>query len=673
MRRFWAVTAREVGEWRLALFAAPLLGLVPLVAPWLPGASPATRGELRAAVLLVLVAAFEVLLVLFLGSGIVSREEREGRLGFYFSRPVPAATLWLGKLSGAAVVMLLSGVLIGLPTLLGTQAGAAGPDMTSVVRQGRGLLGYLDRDVPDWPLLAPKEGTWLLGFEPEGAPKRSAAATILGWFFGGVLVIVAVHVTNILVRRRNAWLLLDLTALAVTLAVGWAAVDRLVSAQAMGPLIRAERFLLAGITLGAVAAGGVALSAGRCDAERSRRLLSTTLWSVVLVAAVGFFGYAHRSLAVDMDDLVAWAPEVSPDGEWILVSGPTRSWGGYRAAFLRHIRSGRTVELGPAMMARFHLTTSRDGSTAVWMRCRRVASPDCELRTLKLGAGDGRPRATGIPGRPLRRVTLSPDGRQVAVVRHISWSRNEVAVYDLDSGQVTTAVRVGFVAASEFLDNGRLRLYTQKDGRSSDMEIQELELASRRLSKTGEVVDFSSEILLHPFADVFLRVGYAPRGLEVYRADTGELLARHPGIAYGTDRVRFLTDGRTVVPGRDEEGPALFVLAADGSFERRVAVPGLYPLPGAEITPEHLVVGLKTAGGREIHVLDAESGALERKATGFQPLADQETRPFSTATRLLWSDDDGVVLWDEESGETTPVLVATQEMRRRSGGRRPRF
>lgn len=667
MRRFWAVAAREVGEWRLALFAAPILGLVPLVAPYLPGTNAGPRNDFRMAMLIVLLAAFEGLFILFLGSGLVSREAREGRLGFYFSRPIPGPTLWLGKLSGALVLVFGSGLLIVLPTLGVTRAEIVELDVTGVA-YGGGFLGYLEHDAPDWSLLAPQESAWLQAFEPEGLPERSGWTTAGAWFLASLLVIVAVHVLNVLARQRNAWLLLDLVALAVALALGWAAVDKLVSAQALGPLIWAERVLLVVISAGAVTAAGVALAAGRCDADRSRRILSTTLWGVVLAAAVGFLGFAHRSLAVDSGDLVAWYPEPTPDGEWILISGPTRGRDGYRAAFLRHVRSEKEVALGPAAMARFHLTTSLDGSTAVYLRCRRLAKADCELMALRLDAEQSRPRATGIPASPWRHVTLSADGRRVALVNHLSWSLNEVAVYDVEFGRIVTAVRVGYVVVSEFLDDGRLRLYTSVRGRASDLEIQELLPASRKLVRTGVIPDFQGELLLHPETDVVFQVAFGPEGLEAYRGDTGELLARHAEFTYGMDRIRFLADGRTVVPGRDDEGPALFILAADGSVERRVGTrrPALL---GAEIVPGRLVVLLRAGNFWDLDLLDVASGELERRGRGLQPLADQKTRPCSMAARLLW-DGHEIVLWDEESGEMRPVLEMAAPMRGMSVERR---
>src|ERR1700748_572845 len=53
-----------------------------------------------------------------LGATVIGKELREGRLSFYFSRPLSGTALWFGKLLAAAILLILAFGIVALPVFL---------------------------------------------------------------------------------------------------------------------------------------------------------------------------------------------------------------------------------------------------------------------------------------------------------------------------------------------------------------------------------------------------------------------------------------------------------------------------------------------------------------------------------------------------------------------------
>ena len=104
MSGFRAVLVREVAERWLLLAGAALVGMFPLLVPFLPGFQ-GHPSDLRAGTAVALCFIVAALLAVVLGASVIAGEQSAGRLGFYFARPVAGWAVWAGKLAGAAVLL----------------------------------------------------------------------------------------------------------------------------------------------------------------------------------------------------------------------------------------------------------------------------------------------------------------------------------------------------------------------------------------------------------------------------------------------------------------------------------------------------------------------------------------------------------------------------------------
>ncbi len=258
MRGAVAVFGREVLERRLVAVMALGLGLVPLAAVWLPGLAKESPVEVRNGLALLFALVLSAVLAILLGGSVVSRDLGEGRLAFYFSRPLPGWAIWAGKLASVVALALGSALLAALPTAL-------------LHRRLPGLEGAFGA-------LSPRDTWALLGL-------LTLALTLLS------------HALSVMLRARSLWLILDFVGAAVFALVGYDAIHRLGVAGAFAPQSW-EGWMLVGITLaGLLAAGAAQVVAGRTDPARAHRALSLTLWAVLLAGALGAQGLAHWALA----------------------------------------------------------------------------------------------------------------------------------------------------------------------------------------------------------------------------------------------------------------------------------------------------------------------------------------------------------------------------------------
>ncbi|HEY1434184.1 MAG TPA: hypothetical protein VGG65_02355, partial [Thermoanaerobaculia bacterium] len=112
MRSFLAIARREFVEKRLILVAATVGSTFPFV---LMGIASRGRSfgtaEDRALVSVVIAALLAIVLAVAFGASILARETAEGRLGFYFSRPISATSIWTGKVGGAVAVIATSAAI----------------------------------------------------------------------------------------------------------------------------------------------------------------------------------------------------------------------------------------------------------------------------------------------------------------------------------------------------------------------------------------------------------------------------------------------------------------------------------------------------------------------------------------------------------------------------------
>ena len=100
------IARRELTEKRFVFVAAAAFLVLTLIVPFMPGIQTGERASALAVASLGLAINFTVGLGAILGATIVGRELSDGRLSFYFSKPIPATSIWWGKLIAAATLVV---------------------------------------------------------------------------------------------------------------------------------------------------------------------------------------------------------------------------------------------------------------------------------------------------------------------------------------------------------------------------------------------------------------------------------------------------------------------------------------------------------------------------------------------------------------------------------------
>jgi hypothetical protein len=288
MRAFVAIAAREIAQRWVLLAVAAVLGWLPVVGMYLDRAGALPFGI---APLVVYVVARAFWIVAFaVGMSLLGRQLHDGKLAFYFARPVSGWAIAGGKLIGAGAAVLLAELLVLAPTALQSET---------------------------------FDGAWILTVAHSG-PEDLVAAEL---FFGCGLV------AGVLARSRSSWFAIDAAGLVTVVLLVVRVIDRITTlgqrywvyydgrwqrpwelptAQPLGleewrVLIRAENSFLANVhllwgwlaiaaavALLAAAAAGVVF--GRTDGERAHRALSTTLWSSLCAVGAAGLAVAHWGL-----------------------------------------------------------------------------------------------------------------------------------------------------------------------------------------------------------------------------------------------------------------------------------------------------------------------------------------------------------------------------------------
>src|SRR5581483_6444676 len=174
------IARRELAEKRFVFVTALAFLALALIVPFMPGVHDGERAGALIVGSLILATALSVGLAAILGGSIVGRELSDGRLSFYFSKPIPATAIWWGKLLAAATLIVASFGIVGFPALVAGGAAA--------------LSGWT------------AEGTW------------SIFAFIL---FGAGALFLLSHVIATLVRSRSAWFLFDFVAAVICGTAMW--------------------------------------------------------------------------------------------------------------------------------------------------------------------------------------------------------------------------------------------------------------------------------------------------------------------------------------------------------------------------------------------------------------------------------------------------------------------
>ena len=236
----------------------------------------------RSIVALTLTCAFGLGGSLLVGASVVGRELAEKRLSFHFSRPLPAPVLWAGKLAGGLALVLLTELVVLLPS--------------SAASGGFPGLPGLNLDTPVlWAILL-----------------SAIPFFLLAW------------VGSVAIRSRSPWLVVDLVLL-VALPPSLFLIARRLIRYGHGP---EPSWVLVplGVLIAALLAATLAqVAAGRTDARRGHGAQSLVLWGLLLAGLGAGALRAERMIDPGVARLVrAWASPAGRRGNWSSSKAPRR-------------------------------------------------------------------------------------------------------------------------------------------------------------------------------------------------------------------------------------------------------------------------------------------------------------------------------------------------------------
>lgn len=621
MRGFQAIALREIVERRMLLLLALALGLLSVLLPLLPFIRKAgSVTESRDLLAWVLACGFSGGLAIVLGASVVGRDLSEGRLGFFFSRPVSGLSLWAGKFAGA---LLLSAAVAFLTLLPATILG--GGLLVPILHVGPiyeiGLEGRV-------------EAVWLYA---------SLAALLL-------FLLAVAHAVSVAIRSRSAWIALDLAgvcgAALVVLLIG----RELLLRWAVMEAARLSLWLAGGVLLALLAGGAAQVCAGRTDVKRGHRALSLALWLCVAVClgAVGFA--AARYLDVPAAKLrLVWVSR-PPQGEWVSLSGTAHSEKDeFYATFLLNVRTGATIDLGrPAWD---NVEFSPDGKSACWsVPTGGPWKPAPELVMADLRGDRPITRQTGIVLNGfLMDVLFSPHGERIAYA-----DDQTVSVLESDSLKSVASFRLPIRTEGRwwlrghFMSRDLLRLYLMESEEGKEQRrnvtILEFSLPAGKLQTTGRIegLDVLWVRLFPQTERLLVRTAQADGGRNHYYLCEGRTGARVSEFSQNDPksfvRAAFLSDGRLVMAEEKGDRAELTLFSDAGQPLSTVDLgEGRRPLLGGEPSPGWLAVSLRPPGKsawnsgpetfepRNLLLVDLSTGRVRRDpgTAGLIPVFDQ--------------------------------------------------
>jgi ABC-type transport system involved in multi-copper enzyme maturation permease subunit len=594
MKNALVIAAREFEEKRFVVFAALAFAVLPFVLSVIPMINGKSPRDVIAILSLILSSGFTLGLGVILGANFIGRDLSDGRMSFYFSRPVSAASIWFGKLTAAVVLIAGCFGLIVLPA-----------------------LAFAGKN--EW------ESLWTTTFN-QGALFVLAVALAL---------FLIAHVIGTFARSHSPRIAFDFAA-----AVGCGvAIYFLLLPLARGTAYLTMKWLA--ITLGVIlvltllAGGAWQLARGRIDRRRNHAALSQFLWGSMAIALLASAAFVAWIVSVKPRDLTfEIRGERAASGPFAALSGRAKGHLDYRASFLLNTEDGKTFRLdSQPQIVRF----SRDGSTAVWRVVeKRVAS----LWMYKRGAA--KPIDTGLT-MTWGDFAVSDDGNRIA-----TYSLGIVSIYDVPQKRTLVSAHLSGerYAQAVFVSPDLLRVYLAT---STGWKIFEVDAKTRSVNQTGEATSAGQPgglIVLNADASHMLVHGSKSHLVTLNDARTGAMIAPVGGSDVRT--ACFLRDGRFVYIDGPYSRHVLHVLGA-GSLPQRNVILG--PSQWSSIVGDdgqRLVI----QNGAEVLAIDLGRGAIERREQTIRVMPSPEARtPLEPLREVFYLDEDKhVVAWNPANG-----------------------
>jgi hypothetical protein len=638
MTSILSIFRREFAAKRDFLLVAVAAAAIAYLLPYLPGLAGQSPGSVRSVASVALGLGLGWVLAAGLGAAVFGSDLSAGRLGFYFARPVSAASVWAGRMLGVLAIVVVCELIVSIVAVV-----VEGPRLLQLDGEGWGAVVFLFLVVPT------------------------------------VLLLVS-HALSIMLNARTAWLFLDLAALLAIGVSSWLTVRPLVLNEAVKAVTLMGSLLVGAAAVALATAGLAGTAVGRTDVRRTHGALSVTLWLVLGVLVAGAAAYGTWLRDFGPEDLNRTEVlSVAPDGRWIEVAGSAPGRLDVTRRFLISTSDGRWIALPASARNWYDTRYSADGSTAAIFEARDF---DGNLRTLwwsDLRDRDPRLRETKIVVTGWVAPHLAPDGAHLAFL-----SEGVLSVYELENERLVKAISIPENlrnATVFFSDNSRLLLFARRDRvNDAPLRIAEADLDTGKVAELGRIEGLAGRSWVAVDAEVQHVVVTtandedSEKRRQLYDARTGALI-RELDLA-GT--LRFLADGRIVaVSSTESERNLLVAETVDGSVrvEHDLGVAPDLGIYGEAVTGCLVVGRLEDPKdremGRTMDLMDVETGQTRHIADSLRRGYFDAQIVWGPGITVFWyqnapeagrffEDRTGaIVRWDPETGALERIVGGT--------------
>jgi hypothetical protein len=584
------------------------------------------------------------LLAVGLGATTFGSDLSEGRLGFFFARPVSGASIWVGRITAVVTLVLISELISLIPV-----AFIRPVDIQLLTRFG-------------WWILVP-------------------------FVLAPVVLVFLAHAVSMMARARTAWLLLDVIGFMGAAVVVWAVLRPLVlwgNPTAVG-LVGVAFAAAAIVALALAGAAGVIF--GRTELRRVHGALSLTLWislAVVWAGVASYGSWVNDFGPRDLNDIRL--EQVDPTGNWAVVVGTAPSRFDIQRRFIVSLKGGRYAALmGPPKWTIWYqrqAVFSESGEIAAWFVGEPGDRP-LDLWWVDLTVDDPKPVQTTITTSRYWNFELSSNGSRVLITTRAGL----VSVYDLVDENLVSMARLSEVSEQthcSFVSETTVRCRLPRLGGGhgkTTWQTAELNIGSREMALTGDIdlaendswpsdADTPSSLMVLrdcPGKDCRLRL---------HDSRTGALQKERP-LPEWTDYAGFLRDGRLFVSQYDYDSRRTLAIGLENADTGEWIIHEFDESPGVslgrEMLPAQLIridlerdpVGigmavpfelfnLETGETRLIDPGDSTSGRLgELRGPFWNSIVPVQWEPG--VWHLLFTTNKGLVRWDPETDELVTI------------------
>jgi hypothetical protein len=521
MKNALVIAAREFEEKRFVAYAAVAFAVLPLVLGAIPKVAGKSPRDAIAILPFMTAAGFTAVLAVMTGASLLGRDLSEGRMSFYFSRPVGSMSIWFGKLT-AGILMIA------------------------------GCFGLII--APAW---FARGGAWTSFWT-----FSLAEGTLWGLVIALALFLLA-HVISTFARSRSPLIAADFAAAVICGVSIRFLVLPLIRGFAFTMVVSLLIALAIALAVAIIGGGAWQLKEGRTDRRRNHWALSQFLWSTMAVALIVAAGFVAWVVSAKPSDLTGRRGASYVAGSpFLAMWGQTRNRGDYSAGFLIDVSDGSTRRIDPRSSGAVHFT--RDGSSIV---LPRIENHSADLVLYKRGMAE--PVETGLTIPATDRFFLSDDGNRIATI-----GRDDIlSIYDVAQKRSLLSVRVPHdergMYRLYFLTPDLVRPYVQsRDG----MSIYELDVRTHELKATTSIAAASFlDSSLDPARSRMLVRRHDLDDITLNDARSGAVIK--PVAAAVTKNLRlsrFLRDGRVAIIEQLGSKTTLHVLSPDGAPVRDI-------------------------------------------------------------------------------------------------------